>query len=752
MKNRFLLPALMAGLGLTLAGGVTAQTFTVLHHFHLSQGGQPFGRLTLSGNTLYGATYLASNGNGVLFSVSTNGTSYNVLHTFSALNNDRTNTDGATPECTLKLAGNKLYGTATRGGTLGNGVVYSVNLDGTGFTTLFNFSGAPLVPGSYALHSPVGELVLAGETLYGVTRAGGSPAYDGSVAGRIFAVNITGGGTIPYAFPDYTWDGNRTYSPYNPTGGLVLLDNKFYGITTQGGYDNNGTVFTVNTDGSGFSILHYFTSPNLEGTSPIAPLVLSGNTLYGTTHSGGSGGRGVIFAINVNGSDFTVLHAFNGAEGYENGYGLLVSGDTLYGSTNYGGSTGDGTLFSMKTDGTAYTVLHSFDRYIDGKFPRGLIQAGNTLYGMAGGGGTYDTGTIFAYVAGPAITSVAPNSGPAAGGQSAILSGTNLSNATAVTFGGTAATIGSNTDTSITITTPAHGEGAVNVVVTTAGGSATRTNGYTFVPGPTITSISPDAGPVAGGQSVTINGTNLSTATSVTLGGTAATITAIAGNSVTVTTPAHAAGAVNVVVTTGGGSGTSSGGYTYGTSSINTPIGVEARAVSGTRVDIGWIAVTGAISYQIDGRAAGGVFVQIGTSPTNSFSDTSATAGSAFLYRVRAVNGTNISFNSASDLATTVIFMNDPLVAGMMVKAVHLAELRTAINAVRALAGVGQKSFADTTATATTIKAVHVTELRSALDEARATLGFSSVGYSDSSLSGVVVKVIHLQELHNRVQ
>src|SRR5439155_1483593 len=94
-------------------------------------------------------------------------------------------------------------------------------------------------------------------------------------------------------------------------------------------------------------------------------------------------------------------------------------------------------------------------------------------------------------------------------------------------------------------------------------GSATSPNGYTYIAAPTIGSISPNGGPLAGGQSVTISGTNLGNATSVAFGGTAGTITANSATSISVTTPAHAAGAVDVVVTTSGGAATSTNGYTY---------------------------------------------------------------------------------------------------------------------------------------------------------------------------------------------
>src|SRR5206468_1953667 len=120
------------------------------------------------------------------------------------------------------------------------------------------------------------------------------------------------------------------------------------------------------------------------------------------------------------------------------------------------------------------------------------------------------------------------------------------------------------TSTTITVTTPAHTAGAVDVVVTTSGGTATLTAGYTYTAAPTVTSIAPSSGPVAGGQSgVVITGANLSGATSVTFAGTAATNTNNTSTTVTVTTPAHAAGAVDVVVTTSGGTATLTAGYTY---------------------------------------------------------------------------------------------------------------------------------------------------------------------------------------------
>ena len=107
------------------------------------------------------------------------------------------------------------------------------------------------------------------------------------------------------------------------------------------------------------------------------------------------------------------------------------------------------------------------------------------------------------------------------------------------------------------------------MAVTTPGGTATSTGGYTYGAAPTITSVAPSAGPISGGQGVTINGTNLSTATAVTFGGAAATsFTVLSDTSITAIVPAHPAGTVDVVVTTAAGKVTAPGAYSFMDSAI----------------------------------------------------------------------------------------------------------------------------------------------------------------------------------------
>jgi hypothetical protein len=183
------------------------------------------------------------------------------------------------------------------------------------------------------------------------------------------------------------------------------------------------------------------------------------------------------------------------------------------------------------------------------------------------------------------------------------------------------------------------------------------------------------------------------------------------------------------------------------------PTGVVATAVSSTQVNVSWNVVSGATSYQVFRRGPGGSFVQVGTSTTTSFSDTSAAPNTSYLYRVRAVNSVGASTDSAGDIATTVIFTDDPLVPGStVIKAEHLTQLRTAVNAVRALAGLTAATFTDPTPNGVVVKAIHIEELRRVLDPATSPLGLSSGGWSDPSLAGVVIKAIHFQEIRNRVR
>src|ERR1041384_1790288 len=256
IKSLFLAPALIASLGLIPAGRVTAQTFATLHSFTSLKEGAPRASLILSGNTLYGTAeggkLSSTYSNGTVFAVNTDGTGFTNLHRFSAVNGS-TNSDGASPEACLILSGNILYGTAAYGGGSGRGTVFAVNTDGTGFTNLHSFTATsgPLLTNSDGA-GPEAGLILSGNTLYGTANGGGS-----SGKGTVSAVNTDGSGfTTLYSFTAASYPNYTNSDGAYPRGGLILTNSTLYGTAERGGSSGNGTVFAVNTNGTGFTNLH----------------------------------------------------------------------------------------------------------------------------------------------------------------------------------------------------------------------------------------------------------------------------------------------------------------------------------------------------------------------------------------------------------------------------------------------------------------------------------------------------------------
>jgi CTP:molybdopterin cytidylyltransferase MocA len=229
----------------------------------------------------------------------------------------------------------------------------------------------------------------------------------------------------------------------------------------------------------------------------------------------------------------------------------------------------------------------------------------------------------FTYVAAPTVSNVVPNSGPAAGGTGVTITGTNFVSGASVTFGGGAATnVVVVSGTQITATTPAHAGGAVNVVVTNPDTqSGTLVNGFTYTSGtaPTVSSVSPNSGPAAGGTGVTITGTNFVSGATVTFGGTAATnVVVVNGTTITATTAAHAAGAVTVTVTNPDTqSGSLANGFTYAAApTVASVTPNNGLAAGGTNVTIAGTGFVNGATVTFGGTAATNVVVVNGTTIT----------------------------------------------------------------------------------------------------------------------------------------
>ena len=268
-------------------------------------------------------------------------------------------------------------------------------------------------------------------------------------------------------------------------------------ISVYGNNFVNGATITLKNQSSTIAAtsVAFVSATSLTGTvvipssatlGPWDVMVTNPDTQTGTLTNG--------FAINSPGPSptFTSIVPSTGA----------TTGGTPV--TITGGNFVSGGLFGVTIGGAAATSVVWVDAaHITAVTPAGTAGAQDVV--ITNNNGQTVTGTgAYTYLVAPTFTGIAPIAGQTSGGTSVIITGTGFTGATAVTFGGTAATAFTvNSDTQITATTPSHvAAGAVNVVVTTPNGAATGTNAYTYTyaPVPTFTSIAPSVGPIGGGN------------------------------------------------------------------------------------------------------------------------------------------------------------------------------------------------------------------------------------------------------------
>jgi Hydrazine synthase alpha subunit middle domain len=185
------------------------------------------------------------------------------------------------------------------------------------------------------------------------------------------------------------------------------------------------------------------------------------------------------------------------------------------------------------------------------------------------------------------------------------------------------------------------------------------------------------------------------------------------------------------------------------------PSNFSANATTPTIVHVSWNASPGATQYEIARASATTPFTIVHTTASTSYSD-SVSANATYIYKVRAVDGTGgRSLYTQPDAATTILFTDDPVIQSVTrVKSVHMTELRQAINAMRAAAGLLPLTYGESAGTGTLVKANHWTELRTGLTQARAQLGLMNGPFTDPSLTPGVkaVRVVHVQELRTGVK
>jgi uncharacterized repeat protein (TIGR03803 family) len=272
-------------------------TLTTLHGFDGTDGNGPTARLVqATDGNFYGTTSQGGANNlGTVFRITPSG-NLTTLHSFDG------NTDGSSPYGGLVQAtdGN-LYGTTSFYGAHGYGTVFKISTSGT-LTTLYSFCSQS---GCTDGESPYGGLVQATDgNFYGKTSGGGANVYYGTV----FKITPSGTLTTLYSFCSKSGctDGSEYQNQYADGGGLVqATDGNFYGTTLSGGANvYYGTVFKITPSGA-LTTLYSFCSQNgvvgcTDGASPYAGLVqATDGNFYGTTSGGGANSDGTIFSLSV---------------------------------------------------------------------------------------------------------------------------------------------------------------------------------------------------------------------------------------------------------------------------------------------------------------------------------------------------------------------------------------------------------------------------------------------------------------------
>ncbi|MGA2796231.1 MAG: PEP-CTERM sorting domain-containing protein [Thermoguttaceae bacterium] len=358
-----ILLAILVPAGVSFGQGINYQ---VLHSFNFSEA--PTAGLVIAGSTIFGETMAGGMyHHGGFFKVSTSGSSYTVLHSFTGTNDDVYGDVSV-------LVGSTLYGT----GSNGQGNVFKMSMDGTASSILHAF-GSSLGDGTY----PLCPLIANGSTLYGATQSGGALGNNGT----IFKINADDGS---YSLL-HTFNGDDGTFPNEP----ILSGSTIYGTTLVGGSGGAGSVYKFNAVGDGFTTIYSFASGGIG--RPTGSIAICGATIYGVTEFGVTGNYGAVFRVNTDGSDYRVIHLFSSSDvGGFTPLGLTILNSTLYGETQAGGANNSGSIFSMNMDGSGYSVLHPFS---SGALPHGCLTIdGSTLYGTTYYGGSYNGGSVFSLI------------------------------------------------------------------------------------------------------------------------------------------------------------------------------------------------------------------------------------------------------------------------------------------------------------------------------------------------------------------
>ncbi len=508
--------------------GTPGSTLTTLVNFNSTTGNDPYAGLIMdSAGNLFGTTEGGgASSDGTVFEIAA-GT--HALSTLIAFNG----TNGANPDSGLVMdsAGN-LFGTTFFGGASDDGTVFEISAATHALTTLVSFNGTNgKCPEAGLIMDSAGNLfgttyenfssidgtvfeVTAGTNVLSTLASfnGTNGSYPTGLfmdsAGNIFGTTVSGGasgdGTVfeiaagTQALTTLVaFSGTNGKNPY----ASLIADSagNLFGTTGNGGASGDGTAFEIAASTHALTTLVSFSSAN---ANPYGGLIMdSAGNLFGTTANGGAAGDGTVFEISAGTQALTTLVAFNGTNSFDPTAGLLMdSAGNLFGTT-YAGATGAGTVFEIPAASTATTTLTfnytvaagQTDPRLDYTSTSALTLSGGTIQDASGDNavltlpasgsdGLYNQDIVIG--TGPTVTAVSPGSGSTFGGTSVVITGTDFTGATAVSFGGTAATsFMVNSATQVTAVAPPGTAGPVDITVTAPSGTSatSASDQFTYV-------------------------------------------------------------------------------------------------------------------------------------------------------------------------------------------------------------------------------------------------------------------------------
>jgi uncharacterized repeat protein (TIGR03803 family) len=373
---------------------------------------------------IYGMTTVGGQyGNGVIYRFDRRSHQYTVLHTFSALDANGNNQDGATPGAALTAGPNGLfYGMASFAGPYGSGTVFSISASGN-FNVLHAFSALDANGHNQDGAYPLRSIVVGNDgSIYGTTLLGGpNDCLFTHGCGVAWTIDRKGNFKVLH---DFTADVGHAASL------LQAFDGNLYGCAVwpatslPPGPLPSGVLYRMSPSGQNFQVLYTFSQTNASGENAdgadcYEPLIETSPGIFvGAGFHGGTNGNGVVFRYsNWNPGKVEVLHTFsavNSAGQNSDGAGpggrmALGRFGTMYSNTEAGGANGNGVLFSLRQDGR-FEVLHTFSATdpttganSDGALPdEGLVVDWNKVIGIAiyGGNGSpagynYSGGTLY---------------------------------------------------------------------------------------------------------------------------------------------------------------------------------------------------------------------------------------------------------------------------------------------------------------------------------------------------------------------